>query len=153
MKSFNTILQETASLFLIPALGVEQIVYLKDETEEVVGAGNVKKLATIGVLAGRPAPMSVIGVLEKSRSSVSRQVLALVNRQPISKAEGAPHGHGPRVEIEVANNSISGISSAEVDEGRNKVRLIVVLGEEPQELRITKILSHDAGMMRLEVGV
>ena len=132
---------------------MEQIVYLKAATEEVVGAGNVKKMATIGVLSGRPAPMSGIGVLEKSRSSESRQVLALVNRRPISKAEGAPHGHGPRMEIEGANDSASGISSAEVDEGRDKVRLIVVLDEEPQELRITKILSHDAGMMRLEVGI
>ena len=153
MKSFSQILQDTAPLFLIPSLGVEEIVYLKAETEEVIWAGNVKKLATIGVLAGRPAPMSVIGVLEKSRSSVSRQVLALVNRHPVSKAEGAPHGHGPRVEIEVANDSTSGISSAEVDEGRDKVRLVVVLEEEPQELRITKILSQDAGMLRLEAGV
>lgn len=153
MKSFAEILQDTAPLFLVPALGAERIVYLKAETEEIVGAGNVKKMATIGVFTGRPAPMSVIGTLEKSRSSASRQVLALVNRQPISKAEGAPHGHGPRLEIEVVNDSASGISSAEVDEGRDKVRLIAVLEEEPQELRITKVLSHDAGMMRLEVGV
>jgi len=152
MKTFSEILQDTAPLFLIPALGVEEIVYLKAETEEIVGAGNVKKLATIGILSGRPAPAAVIGVLEKSRSSVSRQILALVNRQPIAEIEGAPHGHGPRLEIEVENSSVSGISSGEIDIGRDKVRLIVVLDEEAQEMRITKILSHDEGMMKLEVG-
>lgn len=152
MKTFSEILQDTATLFLIPALGVEQIVYLKAATEEVVGAGDLKKMATIGVLSGRPASMAVIGVLEKSRSSVSRQILALVNRQPIAKLEGAPHGHSPRLVIEVANSSVSGISSGEINVGRDKVELVVALNETPQELRITEILSHDAGMMRLEVG-
>lgn len=152
MKTFSQILEDTAPVFLVPALGVEQIVYLK-ATGEGINAGDLKKMATIGVLTGRPGAMAAVGVLERRKWFGERQILALVNRQPIAGPEGAPHGHGPRLTVKVLNDSISGISSAEVDEGRDKIQCAVVLEEEAQELRITKILSHDAGMMTLEVGV
>lgn len=85
------------------------------------------------------------------RIKVSRNISAIVNRrQPVGMG-GAPQGKSPLLEITVANDSTIGISSDEINLGQNRVNLSVNIGESPQDRRITKILSMDSGMMKLEV--
>jgi len=81
----------------------------------------------------------------------SREITAVVSRDRPDDLDGAPHGQAPRLTITVANDDTKGISSSEVDTGGDKVALQVKIGESTQQRRITKILSQDAGMMKLEL--
>lgn len=81
----------------------------------------------------------------------SRSITAVVNHERPEGLDGAPHGSAPLLAIEVANDSTSGISSNEVDTGGDKVELAVRIGETAQKRLIKKIISQDAGMMRLEL--
>ncbi len=81
----------------------------------------------------------------------SREILAIVTREQTEGLDGAPHGHSPLVTIEVANDSTTGITSAEVDRGGDTVELPVNVGETTKLRKITKIISQDAGMIKLEV--
>jgi len=81
----------------------------------------------------------------------SRTIDAIVNRDQPTELGDAPHGHAPLAVIVVRNDATAGISSAEVDTGGDQVRLAVRLGKDPQDRRITKIISQDSGMMQLEV--
>lgn len=80
-----------------------------------------------------------------------REIRAIIDREPPTDLDGAPHGQAPRCTITVANNSTTGISSSEIDTGGDKVELAMRMGETVQQRRITKIASQDAGMMTLEV--
>lgn len=151
MKSFGQILQDTAALFLMPELGAEQIIYTKTSGEGIE-AGDIAKMAAAGVLTGRPGAMATMGVIERRRRFTGRQISALVNRRGVAEIKAAPQGHGPQLTIKVANDSDSGISSSEVNIGKDKVTLPVIVGEAAQELRIVGILRHDEGMMTLELG-
>lgn len=80
-----------------------------------------------------------------------REIVAIVDRGQPAPLDGAPHGHSPLLTISVANDSTTGISSSEIDTGGDKVELAVRIGETVQQRRITKVLSQDAGMMKLEI--
>lgn len=81
----------------------------------------------------------------------SRSISAIVNRNQPAELGDAPHGHAPLLTMAVQNDAASGISSAEINTGKDKVKLPVRIGQTAQERLITKILSQDAGMMKLEV--
>jgi len=76
---------------------------------------------------------------------------AIVNRRQPAGIGGAPKGNAPLAEIAVDNDSVTGIASSEIDLGKDLINLPVRIGETAQDRRITKILSMDSGMMRLEV--
>ena len=81
----------------------------------------------------------------------SRAITAIVNRSPPAGLDGAPHGHAPLATIVVKNDATDGISSSEINTAKDKLKLPVRIGQSPQARRLTKILSQDAGMMKLEV--
>jgi len=83
--------------------------------------------------------------------SESRQILAIVDRNPPEKLDNAPYGVAPLLVITVANNSITGIKSDQVDTGLDKVELAVRIGQAVQQRMFTDIISQDAGMLKLEV--
>ena len=80
-----------------------------------------------------------------------RPIDAIVDRDQPAELGDAPHGHAPLAVIAIRNDETEGISSAELDTGGDKVRYAVRLGKDPQDRRITGIISQDAGMLRLEV--
>ena len=84
-------------------------------------------------------------------SGGSRSITAVVDRERPADLDGAPHGSAPLLVIEVANDSTTGISSDEVDTGGDKIEVAVRIGESAQKRLIKKIISQDAGMMRLEL--
>ena len=90
-------------------------------------------------------------VTYKPRAGGSRSISAVVSREPPEGLHGAPHGSSSVTTIEVANDSTTGINSNEVDIGGDNVNLAVRIGESVQDRPIKKIISQDAGMMRLEL--
>lgn len=153
MKTYEEILVEDASAFLIEQFDVEEVTYIRpgDTTREVRGQG-AAAMATAGVLTGSPADMAVAGVIEEViTTQAGRTISALVNRQGVEDLEGAPEGKAPVLHITVLNSATAGIASYEVDISGDKISVPVRLGETAQEMRITKILSQDAGMLKLEL--
>jgi len=82
----------------------------------------------------------------------SRSIKAVITRRPPEVIDGAPHGTAPKIEIYVVNSAVTGISSSEVDRGGDMVTIQRLIGETAGDRAIAKILSHDAGMMKLEVN-
>jgi len=146
MQTFDEILQDTAEDFLIEDFAPEQITYIRRSSTL-----NLMALATIGVLTGLPAAMATIGIGLAQWDLTKRQITALVNRQPVDDLGDAPVGTAPRLTVNVRNNATYGISSSEIDLGRDKVLVPVRLGEAAQKRKLSKILSQDAGMMVVEL--
>ena len=84
-------------------------------------------------------------------SGTGRTILAIVERGQVERLDGAPAGHAQNIEIEVANIATIGIAGTEVNTGADKVAVAKRIGGTAVSSRITRIISQDAGMMRLEI--
>jgi len=85
-------------------------------------------------------------------SGDSRRIQAVVNRPGPERI--AEIGGGREVgEVLVKNSSSDGIASTEVDTGGDKIKMGPRAGSVPVLLRITKIISQDAGMIKLKVQI
>ena len=82
----------------------------------------------------------------------AREITVIVTRKPPAELDGAPHGCGPAIEIAVANDATTGISSSEVNTMKDEYKLPVRIGETAQKRLIIEILSQDAGRMKLELS-
>ena len=82
----------------------------------------------------------------------SRDITAIVDRNPVAGINGVPHGNTAKLIVLVKNDSDDGISSSEVEIGGDKISLSVRIGKTATQKRITAIQSHDVGMMYLEVA-
>lgn len=150
MTDFNQILEDTAELFMDSEFAPETITYVKFVPPGITG-GDVGTLANSGSLAGIVALMAMFGIgTPFAASSSERSISALVNRERPGPLDEVPQGHAPLLTIKVVN-STSGIATSEIDLGKDKIELPVRLGESAQQRRLAKILSQDAGMMKLEV--
>ena len=83
-------------------------------------------------------------------SGLSRKIQAVINYPGSEKI--AELGGGRQVsEVLVKNSSSDGIASDEVDTGGDKLKMAPREGMVPVLMRITRIISQDAGMMKLKV--
>jgi len=82
----------------------------------------------------------------------SRDIVAIVDRNPVSGLAGSPHGNTRRFLLIVKNAAADGISSSEVNTGGDKVELSGRIGETAIQSRIRAVPWHDHGMMHLEVA-
>ena len=80
-----------------------------------------------------------------------REIAAIVQRQNPQQLGSAPHGLSQTLVVSVANNSVTGISSSEVDTGGDKIEVPFKIGKPAQTGRITKIVSQNHGFLKLEV--
>lgn len=77
-----------------------------------------------------------------------RQIKAVVIRNQVS-VNGTDEQLMPEFEVRVANDSVTGISSAEIDTGGDMIELPVKVGGDPQKRSIQYITEHDEGMLVL----
>lgn len=82
----------------------------------------------------------------------SRSISAIIDRNPVSGVPGSPHGRSPKFLIFVKNSTSTGISSAEVNTGGDKISFEPRIGEAAQSRSIQAVQWHDTGMMYLEVA-
>jgi hypothetical protein len=54
------------------------------------------------------------------------------------------------MQVRVANQATTGISSSEIDLGGDELAIPIRVGESPERRSILRILEHDEGMMLLE---
>lgn len=149
-KTFDEILAAVAPAML-NALWGEELTYLKYASQGVAG-GVVADMAVGAGLSGSPADMAADGVIESGSSGfTSRVIRAIVRRERPTDTGGAPHGRSPQIVITVANSTLTGIATSEVDLGRDMIMIPVRRGQTPQSRRITAIIAEDAGMVTYEV--
>jgi hypothetical protein len=84
-------------------------------------------------------------------TGADRAITAIVHRQGPDELTGLPSGRAERLEIEVRNDAANGISSAEVNTGGDFITVAARIGDTAASRRITKIISQDTEMLRLEV--
>ena len=85
-------------------------------------------------------------------SGASRKIRAVVNRPGPERI--AEIGGGREVsEVLVKNSGDDGIASTEVDTGGDKIQMAARAGRVPVLMRITRVISQDAGMIKLKVQV
>jgi len=85
-------------------------------------------------------------------SGVSRRIQAVIERPGPERI--AELGGGRQVnEILVKNSGSDGIASGQVDTGGDKIKMAPREGMVPVLMRITKIISQDAGMTKLKVQI
>src|SRR4051794_19966417 len=92
-------------------------------------------------------------VIYKPRDGASRPINAIVDRQPPERMTPDGEVFMPKIEIEVANNSTSGISAAEMNNGGDKVTVALRKGGIVKDFLIRgEPIQQDAGMIRLSLS-
>jgi len=79
-----------------------------------------------------------------------RSIEAIVTRHPTAQLPAAPHGYGPEASIDVENNAATGISTSEVDCGKDLVSFPRRIDGAARDWRIPTIISQDAGRVCYE---
>ena len=81
-------------------------------------------------------------------AATPRSILAVVVRNQV--AIFAPDEQiVPEFEVRVANDSITGISSTEINTGGDQIALAVRTGETPTKRSVQYVTEHDEGMLVL----
>jgi hypothetical protein len=93
-----------------------------------------------------------ISIVYHPYSGGKRTIVGIVDHDQVAAIAGFTGANTQPGRITVKNSSTDGISSVEVNTGRDKIAYPVRQGQSPQERRIARILSMDYGMMTLEMG-
>ena len=83
----------------------------------------------------------------------AREINAQVQREVRETDEDYQGSLVPSIIVEVRNSATLGISSDEVNTGGDKITLAERIGGTARAMLITEVLSQDAGIMRLRLGV
>jgi hypothetical protein len=92
-------------------------------------------------------------VTYKPSVGATRSISAVIDRPGVRKSDipGAYAANGPEILVRVINDSTTGITASEVNTGKDLISLAVRLGQTAQDRLITKVVSHDEGLVVLEV--
>lgn len=85
-----------------------------------------------------------------SRSGSARAIDAVVVREQLAILAEDGDAVVPVFEIHVANSCVDGIASDELNLGGDMIEFAVRVGEPVERRSITRLLSHDEGMLVLE---
>lgn len=107
--------------------------------DEILAENAVIHLDTFGI-AGIYRP----GVLDRAIQAIIRYVTDDGQVSPVARHRS------PIVQIKVANNSVTGISADEFEQGQ-VVNLPPRKGADARDFNLAKIIRQDAGMITLEV--
>ncbi len=81
-----------------------------------------------------------------------RVIRAIVTRNPPAIVDAAGNARLPTFNIEVLNSCRSGISSREVDIGKDEIEMVLHVGDTiPQRFSMMTLLSQNAGVTQLAV--
>lgn len=81
-----------------------------------------------------------------------RQINAIIERSPPAVFDASGNARLPTLTIRVLNSCRSGISSREVDIGKDEIELILKVGETiPKRFSLMTMLSQDSGVTQLAV--
>jgi len=85
-------------------------------------------------------------------SGGSRSIIAIVEREPPAILDAAGNAVLPRAAIRVYNSCRSGISSKELDTGKDQIEMRLKVGDAlPTTMSIMQMTSQDSGVTSLAV--
>ena len=85
-------------------------------------------------------------------SGGSRSILAIIEREPPAILDAAGNAVLPTATIRVYNSCRSGISSKELDTGKDEIEMILKVGDAlPKRMSIMQMISQDSGVTSLAV--
>ena len=97
-------------------------------------------------------------IIYKPGTGAERNVRAIVDRDSPQTTPEVPQAMAPKMAISVINQATNfdddgygGISSSELDTGRDAVILAIRKGATPEERPLGPMTESDGGMIRLEV--
>ena len=90
-------------------------------------------------------------ILYRPLGGIPRQIFVIVNRQPIAPVRQASGARTPFIEIEAVNDPRTGIDSALLNTGGDRVDVSFRDGDPVSIRSITKFLKGIAGVTRFEV--
>lgn len=82
----------------------------------------------------------------------SRDIIAIVDRNPVAGVPGLPHGNSTKLVLYVKNSADDGISSSEINTRRDKIAVSARIGRTEDPKGIRAILWNDIGMVHLAVA-
>ena len=85
------------------------------------------------------------------RSGGSRTIEAIVEYLGPQQVAGLAGGSRPQMDVYVRNNSATGISSAQVDTGGDKLDVPLRYGKSAKKVRINEVIAQDKAMLKLRV--
>ena len=86
----------------------------------------------------------------RPRSGASRSIESIIEYPGPGGIDGLSGGSRPLLDIYIKNDSTSGISSAEVDTGGDKVEVPLRIGLTAARVRITKIVTQDKAILHIQ---
>jgi hypothetical protein len=89
-------------------------------------------------------------VVYYKRTGKARSINAVVVRDALAILPEDSDTITPVFEVHVSNDITAGISSEELDLGGDAIAFAVRVGRKPERRTITKLMSHDEGMLVLE---
>jgi hypothetical protein len=104
--------------------------------------------------AGFPLLLSEFGesIVYLPRGGGRRSITAIVERNPPAVFDASGNAVMPTATIRVYNSCRSGISSREVDTGKDEVEMVLRVGETiPKRFSLMTLLSQDAGVTHLAI--
>jgi hypothetical protein len=85
-------------------------------------------------------------------SGGSRSIIAIVERDPPAILDAAGNAVMPTATIRVYNSCRSGISSKELDSGKDEIEMVLKVGDTlPKRMSIMQMISQDSGVTSLAV--
>lgn len=82
----------------------------------------------------------------------SRSIVAIIEREPPAIVDAAGNAVMPRATLRVYNSCRSGISSKELDSGKDEIEMMLNVGDTiPKRVSIMQMISQDSGVTHLAV--
>jgi len=119
--------------------------------ETVTVTGELKTFDEI-LVANAPILLNEFGVDGTYRPGVLDRAILVIIRYVTDDGQVAPviRHRSPIVNIKVANNSITGISAEEFEQGQ-VINIPPRKGADPRDFQLARILKQNAGMITIEV--
>ena len=90
-------------------------------------------------------------LIYRPAGGVPRRIRAIVHRSSPEPVPGVPGSLAGKAEVSVYNNGATGISSATVDNGGDRLDIALRQGGDVTKRPIGRILSDTAGVLKFEV--
>ena len=85
------------------------------------------------------------------RDGEEREIMAIVNRTSPTSFEPVDHASLPAITVSVFNDDVKGISSVELDRGKDRVKVSREKGRPAKSLKVMTLEEDDGGVC--EIGL
>ena len=138
-----TVYSSNSDVLSIPA---SETVYIPVEQTETTLISDQAAESMVQLIAQRG-----VDVIYRPAAGVARTIKAIIRQKPPSQLGSATKASSTFTTALVLNDSTTGISSAELDRGGDKIDIETRIGKDAAARPIKGIIFHNAAVMKLEI--